>query len=68
MSRLVTLAGVFGAAALVAASPIIDSDHGKVLAMFGLVLLGFQAYTLRAWNLVILNAASFLGYGYALYI
>jgi hypothetical protein len=56
----------FGAAALVVAPFFINSDFGKLLAVAGLLLLIGQAVTLKAWNLVFLNAAGIVGYLFSL--
>ena len=55
-----------GAAAMVAAPFIIDTQGGKMLACFGLALLSFQAYKMRAFNLLLLNLAGIVGYIWSL--
>ena len=61
------VAGWVGAAALGAAPFFIDTSPGKCLAIFGLGLLTFQAYNIRAFNLIALNVIGIMGYSYALY-
>lgn len=56
-----------GAAAMVAAPFIIDTDAGKALAISGLALLTWQALDLKAYNLVALNLLGIIGYCYAIY-
>jgi hypothetical protein len=51
-----------------AASFLIDSDYGKVMAIAGLLLLTLQANANRCYNLVLLNAISIGGFSYALYL
>lgn len=51
-----------GAIALVIAPFFIDTIPGKILASSGLFLLCFQAYRLKAWNLILLNVFGILGY------
>ena len=41
---------------------IIDTPAGKLLASIGLALLTIQAYTNKAWNLIILNTIAIIGY------
>jgi hypothetical protein len=55
-----------GAAALAVAPFFIDLDQGKILAIFGLFCLTFQALSLKAFNLVAINIISIWGYLYAL--
>lgn len=64
---MIRLAGWIGAAAMVAAPPMIDTAQGKVLAIVGLLLLTLQAAKLRAYNLILLNIGGILGYTYAIY-
>jgi len=64
---VIRLSGWVGAAAMVAAPPLIDTAQGKALAIVGLLLLTIQAAKLRAYNLVLLNIGGILGYSYAIY-
>ncbi|MFO0000007.1 MAG: hypothetical protein ACK559_02665 [bacterium] len=64
---MIRVAGWVGAAAMVAAPPMIDTAQGKALAIVGLLLLTLQAAKLRAYNLILLNIGGILGYCYALY-
>lgn len=64
---MIRFAGWVGAAAMVAAPPMIDTAQGKALAIVGLLLLTLQAAKLRAYNLVLLNIGGIIGYSYALY-
>jgi hypothetical protein len=64
---VIRFAGWVGAAAMVAAPPMIDTAQGKALAIVGLLLLTLQAAKLRAYNLILLNIGGILGYCYALY-
>jgi len=59
--------GWCGAGAMALAPFAIDTDAGKLAAIFGLSLLTVQALDIRAWNLVFLNLAGIVGYTYALY-
>jgi len=59
--------GWCGAGAMALAPFAIDTDEGKLAAIAGLVLLTVQALDIRAYNLVFLNLAGIIGYGYALY-
>jgi len=59
--------GWCGAGAMALAPFAIDTDEGKLAAIAGLVLLTVQALDIRAYNLVFLNIAGIIGYGYALY-
>ena len=65
---LITLTSWIGAACMIAAPPIIDTDLGKTLAISGLVLLTLQAIDKSCYNLVLLNILGIGGYAYALYI
>lgn len=56
-----------GAACMVAAPFIIDTDAGKVLAIAGLALLTVQAVATKSYNLIMLNVLGIGGYLYALY-
>lgn len=64
---MIRFAGWVGAAAMVAAPPMIDTAQGKALAIVGLLLLTLQAAKLRAYNLILLNIGGIIGYSYALY-
>ena len=55
-----------GVAALAASPFFIDYGGGKILAIVGLSLLSLQAYRLRAYNLLVLNATSIAGYLYSI--
>lgn len=66
MKRLIAYAGWIGAAAMVAAPPLIDSSLGKTLAIFGLALLTTQAVSIKQYNLVALNVLGIAGYAFAL--
>lgn len=57
----------FGVAALAAAPYFIDAMEGKALAIAGLTALIFQAYKLRAYNLIILNISGIIGYSFSLW-
>ena len=56
-----------GAACMVAAPFIIDTDEGKLLAIAGLALLTVQAVATKSYNLIMLNVLGIGGYLYALY-
>jgi hypothetical protein len=56
-----------GAAAMVAAPFIIDTNIGKALAITGLAMLSSQALRLKAYNLLALNLLGIMGYCYAIY-
>ena len=56
-----------GAACMVAAPFIIDTDAGKMLAIAGLALLTVQAVATKSYNLIMLNVLGIGGYLYALY-
>jgi len=56
-----------GAACMVAAPFIIDTDAGKLLAITGLALLTVQAVATKSYNLIMLNVLGIGGYLYALY-
>ncbi|MCP4950422.1 MAG: hypothetical protein GY922_01040 [Proteobacteria bacterium] len=56
-----------GAACMVAAPFIIDTDAGKLLAIAGLALLTVQAVATKSYNLIMLNVLGIGGYLYALY-
>ena len=64
---IVSLAAWIGAACMMAAPFIIDTDAGKLLAIAGLSLLTLQAIATRCYNLVLLNIVGIGGYIYALY-
>ena len=65
MLRVCSTLGTFG---LIIGPWIIDSDIGKMIMIMGLAFLSFQAYNLRAWNLIFLNLIGIMGYAYAIYI
>jgi len=56
-----------GAACMVAAPFIIDTNAGKLLAIAGLALLTVQAVATKSYNLIMLNVLGIGGYLYALY-
>ena len=56
-----------GAACMVAAPFIIDTDAGKLLAIAGLALLTVQAVATKSYKLIMLNVLGIGGYLYALY-
>lgn len=56
-----------GALALAFAPFMIDSIHGKMLAIFGLSVLTLQCYKLKAWNMVAINLIGIGGYTHAIY-
>ena len=56
-----------GAALMVVAPFIIDTDAGKLLAIAGLALLTVQAVATKSYNLIMLNILGIGGYFYALY-
>lgn len=56
-----------GAALMVVAPFIIDTDAGKLLAIAGLALLTVQAVATKSYNLIMLNVLGIGGYFYALY-
>lgn len=56
-----------GAACMVVAPFIIDTNAGKVLAIAGLALLTVQAVATKSYNLIMLNVLGIGGYLYALY-
>lgn len=60
------LTGWLGAGCMALAPFAIDTDAGKLAAIFGLTLLTVQALDIRAYNLVCLNLAGIIGYSYAL--
>ena len=59
MNRLIAW---FGAALLCAAPFLIDTTFGKSIACIGLACLTYQAYGLKAYNLIIINIVGILGY------
>lgn len=63
---LVKALGWTGAAAMAVAPFFIDTDAGKMLSIFGLAALSFQAYNMRAFNLLLLNASGILGFSFSL--
>lgn len=56
-----------GAAALIAAPFLINYTSGKILACVGLTLLTFQAFKMKAYNLVTLNAFGIIGYTWSIF-
>ena len=64
---MIAAAAWVGAICMALAPFAIDTDAGKLAAIFGLALLTVQAFDIRAWNLVCLNLAGIIGYCYALY-
>ena len=64
---LVKLLNWIGAIALAIAPFIIGTGIGKLLACFGLALLSIQAYSLKAYNIVLVNLLGIVGYMYALH-
>ena len=56
-----------GAACMVVAPFIIDTDAGKIIAIVGLALLTLQATANKCYNLILLNLTGIGGYFYALY-
>ena len=63
---MIAAAAWVGAICMALAPFAIDTDAGKLAAIFGLALLTVQAFDIRAWNLVGLNLAGIIGYSYAL--
>lgn len=57
-----------GALALAIAPFMIDTTHGKLLAIFGLFIVTIQCYNLRAYNMVAINIIAIGGYTHAIYI
>lgn len=55
-----------GAGFMVAASFNMGNISGPTLAIMGLTMLSFQAWQARLFNLVCLNAASIVGFGFSL--
>lgn len=51
-----------GAACMMLAPFIIDTDAGKITAIIGLILLTLQAIRTRCYNLVLLNITGVIGY------
>ena len=60
------LTGWLGAGCMALAPFAIDTDAGKLAAIFGLSLLTLQAIDAKLHNLVFLNIAGIIGYSYAL--
>lgn len=56
-----------GAACMMLAPFIIDTDAGKIVAIVGLALLTLQAIANKCYNLVLLNIVGIGGYIYALH-
>ena len=67
MMRLIDLSGWVGALLLCIATPIIDTDLGKALAIAGLGILCLQAWHKACYNLILLNIIGIGGYLYAIY-
>ena len=65
-ARLLNVVAWLGTLCLAIAPFIIDTPEGKILAMFGLSLLMFQAAEKRCYNLLFLNTLGIIGYIYAL--
>jgi hypothetical protein len=67
-ARFLDLVAWLGTLCLAIAPFIIDTPEGKILAMFGLSLLMFQAAEKCCYNLLFLNTLGIIGYLYALNI
>ena len=63
---MIATIGWIGAVAMVAASFLMTMMLGKILAIFGLLLLTIQARHNRQNNLIALNLSSILGFSYSL--
>lgn len=63
---MIATIGWIGAVAMVAASFLMTMILGKILAIFGLLLLTIQARHNRQNNLIALNLSSILGFSYSL--
>jgi len=63
---MIATIGWIGAVAMVAASFLMTMVLGKILAIFGLLLLTIQARHNRQNNLIALNLSSILGFSYSL--
>ena len=67
-ARFLSVVAWLGTLCLAIAPFIIDTPIGKILAMFGLSLLMFQAAEKCCYNLLFLNTLGIIGYLYALNI
>ena len=67
-ARFLSVVAWLGTLCLAIAPFIIDTPIGKILAMFGLSLLMFQAAEKRCYNLLLLNTLGIFVYLYALNI
>ena len=63
---MIATIGWIGAVAMVAASFLMTIILGKILAIFGLLLLTIQARHNRQNNLIALNLSSIIGFSYSL--
>ena len=63
---MIATIGWIGAVAMVAASFLMTMILGKILAIFGLLLLTIQARHNRQNNLIALNLSSIIGFSYSL--
>jgi hypothetical protein len=63
---MIATIGWIGAVTMVAASFLMTITLGKILAIFGLLLLTIQARHNRQNNLIALNLSSILGFSYSL--
>tara|TARA_B110000459_G_scaffold136349_1_gene148897 strand:- start:1114 stop:1317 length:204 start_codon:yes stop_codon:yes gene_type:complete len=63
---MIAAIGWIGAVAMVAASFLMTMTLGKILAIFGLLLLTIQARHNRQNNLIALNLSSIIGFSYSL--
>ena len=63
---MIATIGWIGAVAMVAASFLMTMALGKILAIFGLLLLTIQARHNRQNNLIALNLSSIIGFSYSL--
>jgi hypothetical protein len=59
---IIEILGWIGAAFMVAASFNMTKPLGLKMALFGLTLLTVQAYDNTAYNLIILNLSSIIGF------
>ena len=63
---MIATIGWIGAVTMVAASFLMTITLGKILAIFGLLLLTIQARHNRQNNLIALNLSSIIGFSYSL--
>ena len=63
---MIATIGWIGAVTMVAASFLMTMTLGKILAIFGLLLLTIQARHNRQNNLIALNLSSIIGFSYSL--